>query len=457
MSSTAFPFDVRFQRAIMRLVMIDDVFAARAFRYVEPGFFTERALGWMFVTSRKYYEEYSRRCTELPLRDALRAAPPEHVTAYTDEIDACVALGYVAEADYVKHELREFVRRALFSRSHAESAKLYNDGKATEAYDTTMTALDRIREVDFENVDRQWFFEELPDRQKQRFRDATSKSAFSTGIPDIDRVTDGGAHRGEVWMVIAPAKVGKTTWLINQGAHGATIHGARVAHFSLEGKGKQIADRYEASFSNTLYTDIKRGDIPANVYRDMLDEYARLRRRLVIRTINEWETTVLDLEAELKLLRADGFVPDILICDYLGLLRARNATKGMSKTDEQTEVGQDLKKLTNRLDVLTHTAAQAQRPKDGMEDVEHILYGSNIADCYGLVRIMDFIGSLNATNAERERNEMRFFAELYRDGPMGKCWRMKNDFARMRLGLSFEPLDIEEEKKKRKKKKDEDE
>jgi len=443
-----FPFDVRFQRAILRLAMIDDGFAARVFGLVEPAHFTERALGWMYVTMRAYYERYARRCTELPLRDALRAAPVEHIAAYSEEIDACVALGAVAEGDYVKAELREFVRRALFSRAHAESATLYNAGKASEAYDLTMRAMERIREIEFESVDRQWFFEELDARQRQRFMDLASSQKFTTGIPDVDRVTDGGGERGEVWMVIAPAKVGKTTWLINQGAQAAQIHGARVLHVSLEGKGKQIANRYEANFANALYTDIKKGDIPSSVHRALLEEYARLRERLVIRTINEWRTTVLDIESEVKHLRASGFVPDVLVLDYLTLLKP-HASGGSKQgiTEQYTEVGQDVKKLTMRLDVLTHTAAQTQRPKDGMEDVEHILYASNIADCYGLVRIVDFIGSLNATNAERERNEMRFFAELYRDAPMGKCWRMQNDFARMRLGLGFERVEVEPKKK----------
>lgn len=459
MTTTPFPFDVRFQRGVLRLAMIDDEFAIRAFQYVDAAMFTDRALGWLFTTMQRYHVTYGQRCTELPLRDALRYAEPEHVIAYHAEIDAVVALGEVPEADYVKRELREFIRRAHFARAHAESASAYNAGRMTEAYDLTMRALDKIREVDFDTVDRQWFFEELAARQKVRHADALAKHSrcFTTGIPDIDTITDGGAQRGEVWLVFAYAKVGKTTWLINEGAQAAQMHGARVAHFALEGKGKQIADRYETYFSGSLYSDVKRGDINAKVYRDLLDEYARLKQCLVIRTLNEWDTTVLDIESEVKLLRATGFVPDVLVVDYLDLLRARNG-KGMSETEQQVEAARDLKKLTNRLDVLTWTASQARRPKEGAEDEEHILRASQIADAYAKIRIVDFVGSLNATNEERDRGEVRFFGELYRDGPMGRCWKMQCDFARMKLGISMTELSLEEAAptKKRRGKRDDD-
>ena len=381
--TTPFPFDVRFQRSVLRLVMIDDGFAARAFKHVDPGFFTSRALGWMFLKSRGYWETYSRRVSDLVLRDMLRNVEAEHVAAYSAEIDEVVMLGQVPDADYIKQELREFVRRALFSRAHAESATAYNEGKTNDAYAITMKALESINAVDFDVIDRQWFFEEFGDRQRERFRKAANKhlNAFSTGIPDIDRLTDGGGQRGEVWLIAAEAKVGKTTWLINQGGQAAQIHGARVAHFILEGKGEQTADRYEAFFTNCLYTDVKRGDVNAKVYAAIIEEYERLRRRLVLRTMNDWDTTVIHIETELKQLRAEGFIPDVIVIDYLDLLRARNA-KGMSETDQQVEAARDTKKLAIRNDALVWTASQMRRPKEGDENVERVLRVSAIADAY---------------------------------------------------------------------------
>src|SRR5262249_36401617 len=105
-----------------------------------------------------------------------------------------LARGIVVESDYVKAELKEFLRKSVFAVAHQDSAALFNAGKISEAYDTMAKAQETIQQVTFEKVERQWFFEELADRQDARLRAQSdfSRLPVRTGLPELDNLTDGG-------------------------------------------------------------------------------------------------------------------------------------------------------------------------------------------------------------------------------------------------------------------------
>lgn len=431
-------FDVGFQRSVLRLAMLQDEFAFKVFELVDASFFTTQALGWIFTTMKKHFQHYQQRCSEVPLRNALRHESSDKLSIYMPEVETVIGIGVVPEEKYIKDELREFCRRSIFAQAHRESAALFNQGKHLQSYEVMQRAQERIAAVSFDKDSRIWFFEELDQRQRERQRRALTSdaNAFSTGILELDNATDGGIHRGEVWSIIAYAKVGKTTWLCNQGFTALRVNREPVLHIQLEGKADQTTAKYDTLFSGELYANVRRGSISAAMLRELQVEYARMRKMLVIRVWNEWDVNILKIEAELASLKSEGFEPSMLIVDYIDLMRSRH--KRDSEMAHQTDAARDLKALTVNKDLATHTASQAQRPKDTADEVEHIVKAAQIAEAYAKVRVFDFIGSLNATREEREQNKMRLFAELHRDNPMGKLYSLTNDLSRMRVAVESE-------------------
>jgi len=433
--ATPFPFDVPFQRAVIRLCMVDEAFCAKALQHIESSHFTNEALGWVYTTLGEYWQAYSMRLTDMPLRDAVRKLSPERALRYSHEVELIIGLGQVPEAGYVKTELRDFAQRAVFATAHESSARLFNEGKQAQAYDVMARAQERIQDIRFDDVDRIWLFDELPDRQRARIRMqlAPQSGVVTTGIPLLDFVTDGGVHPGEVWVVFAYAKRCKTTWLINQGFHATRVHHLPTVHFVLEGKGRQIAARYDACFSQELYAKVKRGEIDTPLYAQLAQEYETLRRLLVIRTLNDWDVTILDIEAELHYLHTQGFRPKFGILDYMDLGRMRGGVASVTETQHQVGFARDHKRLANKTDIGWWSAWQAQRPKIGAHEKEHVLMSSNVADAYAKVRIVDAYGSLNATDEEMKNGEMRVFFEGHRDNPINQLFAVTNDLSRMRM------------------------
>jgi len=421
----------------------DDVFGSRCAQYLEAGFFQLEAFGWAFKFYKHYLEEYGAKPTDIAVRHELRRLSSDKFMLYAGEIEFALMPGGVPEAEYIKAQLREFVRMNLFVEAHRESAKRFTAGEYAQAYEIFREANDRMGTIQFERPARQWFFEELADRQVRRVTEQSDIRAVPrmTGIPDLDRITDGGVHNGELWAVFAYAKRCKSTWLINQGFNATRIHKQPTLHVQLEGSPKQCSDKYDACFSRELYTRVKLGEINAEAFLSLQDEYQRLRKLLVIRTFNDWDMNMGHVLNELNELKAQGFEPTTLIVDYIDLLRSRSSRVD-SELQHQLDASRDLKRLINEREYAGWTAWQAQRPKPGALQREHVLTSANVADAYAKVRVVDSWGSLNATDEEMARNEMRVYWEGHRDAPVGKLYRITNELATMRMIETSEEIDF---------------
>jgi replicative DNA helicase len=445
---SAFPFEVGFQRAILRLMMIDDAFAVKALEWVESGHFTSEPLGWMFETFVGYWKQYQQRTSDMVLREHLRKLPQDRASRYATEVEMVIALGVVPEEEYVRAQLADFTKQAMFAVAHQRSAELFNAGKRSEAYDTTMRALERIQTVGFDQVDRIWLFDELPERQRERIRRQLNPGygAFTTGIPELDEATDGGAQFGQVWAIFAYAKRCKTTWLVNQLFHATRVHRQPTVYFNLEGSGGMIASRLDACFSLELYSKVKSGDIDPQRYSLLYQEYQSLRNLCVIRTLNDWDITILSLVQELQYLKSVyGFIPRMMVVDYMDLGRSRDRIPDGSETKHQLAFARDLKRHVNNNEVACWSAWQAHRPEKGAAQKKHVLRSSSVADAYAKVRVVDAYGSLNATDQEMREGKMRVFWEEHRDHPVNKLWEVTNDLARMRMLTSAVFVEPEDE------------
>lgn len=426
----AFSFELGFQRALLRLMMRDELFCLLATQHVRPSFFTIEPLGWMFRLFDQHWKGHMQAPTDVVLRNAIIRVPQDRAQAYMLEAESVIACGEVPEHEWLKEQLTDFCRRNMFAIAHEESARLFNAGQVAKAYDVMADAQDRMREVDFAPVSRQWFFEELPERQRKRTARAERGNCFYTGIPELDRAT-GGVQEGEVWAVFSYAKIGKTTWLANQGYNAIRMQKQRVAHFILEGRDHEVPDRYDALFSNSLYSRVRRGEIDAQRYRELEEEYSYNRGLLVIRTFNDWNVNILAIQGELRELRAHNFVPAMIIVDYADLLRARHRVD--SEREHQIEGNRDLKRLANQEGFATWTAWQAKAPKENAGRVPHVLTSASVADAYGKVRIVDAFGSINITDQEKARGEMRVYWEGHRSVDIRKMWLVSNDLSRSRM------------------------
>lgn len=433
----AFPFGVEFQRSLIRLLGEDSGFANAAMPHLEPGYFENEVLAWCYGVMVGYREKYN-------------AVPSLRVImAEAGKLDSQVREFYrltieqIGQADlsaepWLRDQTLDFIKRNIYVRAHQVSTAAFNGGDVSKAYEVSMQAADQILNTDWESPDREFFFENFAQRQSQRLSEDPMADSIATGIHELDHVLGGGLSKGEMGIWLAHSKRGKTTMLANHGVQAVRRGGHNVLHLVFEGARRQVANRYDTIFAQESYHAVRAGGISSERFQALQYEYQMYSRKLVLRGFTErWDYTVQDISEEMReLKRLYGWEPDLIIVDYLDLLRGRGAFR--TETQHQTAASRDLKTLANR-GYAVWTACQPQRPKVDPDLKEELLSSLNIADAYAKIRVADFIGSLNQTKEERDALQMRLWAELYRDNAAGQVIHVHANFDHMTISGIRDP------------------
>lgn len=439
-ANVTLPLSVEFQGMLLKLLLTDREFGHALEKYVEPSHFQNHVHQWAWSNARAYKTQFWGFPTCSYLISMALQLPPETRDLFCSTM-VQVKDALVTDEAAVRAMVLEFVKRNVFRQAYLDSRDLYNANKFDAAYDLMKERLNTLESVSFAPVRRGWLAEGFVDRHITR-QDPNSvqNTGIPTGIPDVDAVLEGGLHVGELGIWIAYPKAGKSVLLVNLGLNAVRLSYRKVLHCVLEGNLEYIQNRYDTLLSDSLYTDVKKGEVDATKYAQAVQEVQYLRGLCVIRDFSEnWETNALHIDAELTdLKRQHGFSPDLICVDYVDLMRAR--TNQDSETAHQKAATADLKTLAKRGHAVW-TVSQVQRPKsDDFKDSQEVLTSAKVADAYAKIRIADFIGSINQTEQERSQLVMRLYAEMYRDGPANKTITINADFSKMRFGGGTPPV-----------------
>lgn len=459
MRADHFPFDLEFQRKIIKLALTEDGFCSTALKYLRAEMFDEEILAWMWRQIERQRQE-KKTPTFLVMRDLARRKEPQVRPRYEAMIEA-INQELLKEELYIREALGEFVRRNLFSAAYYDAQIIFNQGRADQAIDLMREQVELIHHIRFDAPERMWFYEDLEERQRQRRHmvDYEFDHLFPTGIVGVDTVLDGGLSRGELGVWMADAKGGKSLFLVHLAGFAARALQRRVLFILLEGSLQQTTNRLDAWHARSLYAEVKRGIFDRQIFERLQSEYRTLKQRLVIRAMTDkWNYNVGDIRAELDDLKSQyGWRPELIVCDYGDLLRSQ--TKTSSEEEHQRNAFSDLKALTAQDQGYgIWSASQARRPenpyskkKREKKDVDAeeackfvfgkpVLLPRDIADSYNKIRRADFIGSINQDPEDKERNEARLYCAMYRDNEADRLVRIRQDRARMIFVDVLDPL-----------------
>ena len=420
----------------MKLLFLDRVLGI-VIPYLRPEFFESPPLRWAFTLVMQYRAKYGQSPTFTVLKEELLTLDAKLRPMYEQFVFHLEQLA-VPDEEYVKDRILEWVKRNVFVMGFASARDAYNGGDFEAAVDLVEQFMMQIHRTQFSAVDRSWFFDELGQRESRRNEVNFGKETYGTGMPQLDQMMHGGVSKGECALWLAYWKKGKSTMLMNHGAVAVRAHYANVLHLIFEGSRQQLEDRYDTYFFEEVYTTVKSGKTTPQAYKKAWEEYQHFKRKLVIRAYTDsWDHSILDVEAELNDLRmGHGWKPDMIIIDYLDLLRGRNGPYSQ-KWEGQVDACRDCKTLANR-GYAVWSASQANIELKTYEMKEHIINANQVAGGKEKIRIVDFAGSLNSTMEEQSKGMLRVAPLVYRDNASGKPFTVGVDAPRMRFGLPIE-------------------
>lgn len=437
-------FGSDFQRQLIRAMVDDPGLKSLVLRFVTAG-----QLGWTDPASLWGWQVIGDddAPSMLKLKTGMRRLAPDD-PAKIGAVQIIEGASDVRDSQFVRECIVEWSRRQTFMMGFSEAREAWNGGDHEAAMRVMMGRIEEMSQIRLGVADRGWFFEELGDRQFRRQSAERSAVSHPIGIDKIDQAMNGGLSPGELEVVMAYSGIGKTFWCVQRGFTTARRR-KKCLHFVLEGGRNKTEDRYEARFADSLYSEVKEGNISVKVMEIMQREYRLLRQNLVVRgfgDLDSWRATYDDLLAEVKDLRSSkGWVPDLIVVDYGDLLWAGG--DGDPEYQRQKIAFRQLKALSERVEFRGHhgyavcSPTQAQRPDKGADKREHLLRPRDVADCYEKVRVSDVIISLNRTEREKEHKLARVFLGKYRDAEDGMSVRVRTAYTRG----AFSDLTVKEE------------
>ena len=193
-----------------------------------------------------------------------------------------------------------------------------------------------------------------PDREKYR--------GIATGIRELDS-TITGLNRSDLIILAARPGVGKTSFGLNIARH-ATIQGKRrVAFFSLEMAGEQLASRLLSSEAVVEGTKLLSGELSDNDWAKLV-EAGDILRTADLYFDDTPGITVPEIKAKVRRL---GKV-DLVIIDYLQLVSSPRHID--NRVQEVTEITRNLKVMAKELNIPVVVMSQLRRvdkPKDSAQ------------------------------------------------------------------------------------------
>jgi replicative DNA helicase len=422
-----FEFDKTFQTRVLALMQQDLDFLILAHDSIQPNYFTDPTLVWFFKTFRDHYLDYQMRMSTEALWHEMKKDAQNKRIKHSD-IQAHITVFKMLETPvtdkkYITEQVTNFCRSQALRSAIIESIPLL----AKNNFDAIKDTLGEAFQVGTNTMDLgSPYFVRWPERLAQRAA-RQELAVVATGITELDEKIGGGLKAGQLGIWMAPTNRGKSIALVHCGKR-AVIERLNVIHYTLEMTVDEIEERYDASFSEVRVNDLC--DEVSKVASSMEYLGRSIGNSLYVKMYPAKSVTVDTIRSHIRQCSAIGFVPDLILIDYLDLLKP--PYKRLNKREELTDITEALKGLALELQIPIWTATQSRRAA-ASKDVHD---EEDVAEDWGKMHATDIVITLNQSKEQMLRSEkgvhqMLLLVAKNRNGPRHAEVIIQGNFAYM--------------------------
>lgn len=393
-------FGKQFQIKTLSCLTIDRSFIRQVSDILLPEFFESDASQWVAETTIKYFEEYKT----LPTLDVFKIKLADvTVDVLKTEIKECLRDVFKntesPDLDIVKSEVLKFCKNQCVKRAIINSVDLLEKGE----YEKIKNLVDDALKA---GMNRDIGYDFLADIQARYTTNI--RKTIPTPWPIINELADGGFGMGELILLVAPPGIGKSTCLMNIGAH-AIQRGLNVVHYTMELSEAYTAQRYDA-----LVTGIATQTLKYNIEEVEETLKKRVNGKLIIKYFPQKTVSINAIKAHVDQRFLLGEKVDLIIIDYADLLKASGKAKDSTHEDLGVIYG-EIRGFAGEYAMPVFSASQSNRSSGDSE----IVVGSQIAGSFEKLMIADFVISLARLNNDKVSGTGRFHIIKNRFGPDG--------------------------------------
>lgn len=268
------------------------------------------------------------------------------------------------------------------------------------------------------------------------------REPITTGMPEIDKLLDGGLGKGEVGLLIMPTGVGKST-MLTMLASAAYTSGKNVLHVIIEGKREDIRVKHVTKALG--YTKKE--------FKDNRDEIVTFLRgmektsnKLHILKLPTEGTTVSMIRKEIKKINSKNPKIDIVLIDYVDCIDLERDSRTNDELVNEGKIFRKLEALGEDFDIVVWTASQGGRGSISSELVSMDQIGGSIKKA----QYAHFIMSIARTLAQKDTKTATVAILKSRGGADGKVFSdcpFDNERLTIDLSSSFDVDGFENDNK----------
>jgi archaellum biogenesis ATPase FlaH len=342
------------------------------------------------VKSKKLYsiiEGFMEDFQEFPTIKDVKLRIDEKDSDVKEYLSSCFETQYKIEdfnKDHIINTIEAHVRKALYSNVVVGMLDEMNDYNFKVDSNTDLP--ERLREIcsfSFDtNVGLDLFSEEGIERMVDFFHQSTN--FVPSGISGLDKMLGGGFHSKSLNLFMLPTNKGKSAIMGALGAN-QVLQGKNVLYITLEMSEEMIAHRIMSNIFDITLDSIKgyAKDTLIKKYKTIADQCKGRFR------VKEYPTSTMNSNTIRRLIKEykdkQGWEPDIIYVDYLGLMKPNRSRKVSQKHEDLKTVSEELRDIGLEYDIPIVSAMQTNR--EGFDSADLSL--SDMSESFGVAMTAD--------------------------------------------------------------------
>jgi hypothetical protein len=326
--------------------------------------------------------------------------------------------------DYVINRIDEGIRHFRLEEASVEFASLIKRRKYDEAKGVILKAL---KEPSIEEP----YYNFFQDTSFIENRLIPKRYKMLTRINKLDEMI-GGLRSSWLINILGATKAGKS-WFFVEMAVAAILQGLNVLYVSLEMPKEQIDERFDMTMgfmtssanNNGINLMKKVGDKWVSTVEHDVDNIYEINKviknrnkvkklaggNLIVQAFNRGRLNWMDIERLMdELEETKGYFTDVLIVDYLGIMKETSANQTKKERIGENCLG--LKELSGRKNLITISGMQGNRKAMQAK----VFHSYLVADDIDTIFNSDLVLAICQTNKEEKENKCRIYIANSRHG-----------------------------------------
>ena len=401
-------YGIGFQTKVISALLTDKPFLQNVNDVLTEEYFSNTAHKWVINEVLKYYIKYHCPPTMDVLKVEMKKLDNEVLQlSIKEQLREAYRSSDESDLVYIKQEFTNFCKNQQLKKALLSSVDLLKAGD----YDSIRSLVDSaLRSGQDKNIGHE-YAKDIESRYREEDR-----TPIATPWKEINELLQGGLGQGDFGLLFGNPGGGKSWALVALGAY-AVLAGYNVIHYTLELGDSYVGRRYDSFFTNIPVNKISK-------FKSKVEEMtAELPGNLIVKEYSMGKTSINTVEAHIKKCIDLDFKPDLIIIDYVDLLRSKRTNR--ERKDEIDDIYTSTKGLARELKLPIWSVSQVNRA--GAKD--SIIEGDKAAGSYDKMMIVDFAISLSRQKKDKVNGTGRFHIMKNRYGMDGMTFNAKVDTA----------------------------